>query len=208
MKSFAELEKNNGQYAYEQITEMVGVSQSRGQYLPGRIYSLAIQSPFANLREEEVALLNNGRQYYDINPVGLNLYTENFKEVTVFLNFRVIPPNVLAKLLEGYYYFSSRNGMQKLFKEGKLIDLKERSLLDQPFYFIPPSILTKLLGLANLNYAINKYNNDQIISAKLIDWDHFGMLVNPKVSTRGLYPDPINIASIYEDFVQNSINQI
>lgn len=206
MKSFADLEKNNGRFSLTEVA-MDGIPQNRGQYLPGRIYSLQIQSPVANLNEDAVMELNNGRAYYDLNPIGLNLFTENFKEVSVFINFKVIPPNILSKLLEGYYYFASKNGMTNLYREGKLIDLKERSLLDQRFYMVPPSLLVQIMGLASLNYAINKYNNDQIIGARLIDWDKFGMLVNPKVSTIGLYPEPINIASVYEDFVQNSINQ-
>lgn len=208
MKSFAELEKNNGRFSYEELASELGIAQTRGQYLPGRIYSLNIQSPAANLDEETVNLLTNGKGYYDLNPIGLSLFTDNFKEITVFLNFRVIPPNILSKILEGYYYFAGKNGLANLFKDGKLIDIKERSLMDQRFYFIPPSIIVQLLGLASLNYAINKYNNDQIISARLIDWDQLGMLVNPKVSARGIFPEPANIARVYEDFVQNSINQI
>ena len=207
MKSFADLEKNNGRFSYSEIAAS-GIPQTRGQYLPGRIYSLKIQSPIPNLNEETVPLINGGRQYYDLNPVGLNLFTENFKEVSVFINFKVIPPNILSKLLEGFYYFASKNGLQNLYRDGKLIDLKERSLIDQRFYLMPPSILVQILGLQSLSYAINKYNNDQIIEATLIDWDQFGMLVNPKVSTTGLFPEPFNIATVYEDFVQNSINQI
>lgn len=207
MKSFADLEKNNGRFSFSEIAAN-GIPQTRGQYLPGRIYSLKIQSPVANLNEEAVMTLNNGRRYYDLNPVGLSLFTENFKEISVFINFKVIPSNILNKILEGYYYFASKNGMANLFREGKLIDIKERSLLDQRFYLVPPALLTQIMGLASLNYAINKYNNDQIIEARLIDWDQFGMLVNPRISTLGLYPEPINIASVYEDFVENSINQI
>lgn len=209
MKSFADLEKNNGRVSFDELfaDPKIGISQNRGQYLPGRIYSLQIRSPAANLNEEKVMELNNGRKYYDLNPVGLSLFTENFKEVSVFINFKVIPPNILAKLLEGYYYFASKNGMANLYREGKLIDIKERTLLDQRFYFTPASILVQLVGLASLNYAINKYNNDQIIEAKMIDWDKFGMLVNPKASISGLHPQPINIDSVYEDFIKNSINK-
>jgi hypothetical protein len=208
LKSFAELEKNNGRFTYEQLSEKVGIPQNRNQYLPGRIYHLAIQSQFANLTEDVVNTITGGKGYYDLNPIGICLFTENFKETTVFLNFKAVPPTVLSKLLEAYYYFSSKNGLQKLFKDGKLIDPKERVLLDQPFYFIPPSILVEMLGLESLSYAINKYDNDQIVSARLIDWDQFGMLVNPITSTRGLYPEPVNIAKVYEDFIQNSLKQI
>jgi hypothetical protein len=73
---------------------------------------------------------------------------------------------------------------------------------------MPPSILVQMLGLKGLSYAINKYNNDQITGIKLIDWDKFGMLVNPKVSITGLHPEPFNIVEVYNDFLENSINQI
>ena len=208
MKSFADLEKNNGRYSYNEVTATLGIPQTRGQYLPGRIYSLQIQSPVADLTQESIAQLNGGRRYYDLNPIGLSLFTENFKEISVIINFKVIPPNILSKLLEGYYYFASKNGMANLYRGGKLVDLKERGLMDQRFYFVPASLLVQLMGLASLNYAINKYNNDQIIAAKLIDWDQFGMLTNPKISNLGLHPEPVNMASVYEDFVENSINQV
>jgi hypothetical protein len=58
-----------------------------------------------------------------------------------------------------------------------------------------------------LTYIVNKYNIDDIISAKLIDWDNFGQLINPRISTYGFFPDPINMAEVFEDFLTNSIQQ-
>jgi hypothetical protein len=46
---------------------------------------------------------------------------------------------------------------------------------------------------------------DQILDAKLIDWDNFGMLVNPSLTTDGLYPDPINLVKVYEEFLTNTL---
>ena len=207
MKNFNELEKNNGQYSFSEVSEKLGLVQTRDKYIPGRFYSLKIKSPVPDLTDEIVPLLNFGRPYYDLNPIGLSLFNENFKKVTVFLNLKVIPPNILSKLLEAYYYFSKQNGLSNLFQNGKLIDLNERRLLDQKFYFLPSTILSQVLGLKNINYAINKYNNDSILEAKLIDWDNYGMLVNPRLSTNGLFPNPINMSNIFEDFIQNSVKQ-
>jgi hypothetical protein len=65
--------------------------------------------------------------------------------------------------------------------------------------------LSQIVGADNLNYAINKYRIDEIAEARLIDWDQFGMLVNPKISTRGIFPDPINMERVFTDFIENSI---
>jgi hypothetical protein len=46
---------------------------------------------------------------------------------------------------------------------------------------------------------------DQVLEARLIDWDNFGMLVNPTLSVDGLYPDPINLAKVFEDFLTNTL---
>jgi hypothetical protein len=122
------------------------------------------------------------------------------------LNLKVIPAVVCNKLLEAYWRFSMLNGLANLFdKEHKLIPLEMRRLIDQRFYLITPTALSTILGVDNLNYAINKYDMDYVLDAKLIDWDKFGMLVNPQFSTDGLYPDPINIMAVFEDFLTKSI---
>ena len=72
---------------------------------------------------------------------------------------------------------------------------------------ITPSLISELSGADNLYYAINKYSMDDISSARLIDWNQFGMLVNPRLSDRGLLPSPINLAKVYEDFLTNSLNR-
>ena len=48
---------------------------------------------------------------------------------------------------------------------------------------------------------------DDILSARLIDWDRFGMLVNPVLSERGLLPENVGLARVYEDFLTNSLNR-
>jgi hypothetical protein len=85
--------------------------------------------------------------------------------------------------------------------------LDERQIIDQRFYMITPSLLSEIAGADNLYYAINKYSMDDIVSARLIDWDRFGMLINPRLSDRGLLPSPINLATVYEDFLTNSLNR-
>ena len=205
MKKFEEINKNNGQYSFEQVSREFGILQNRNQIRPGRFYSLKTVSPVPNLTESVVQSLSFGKDYYDLSPVGLLLFHEKWSDVPIILNLRVIPPTVCAKLLEAYYYISSQNGLDTLFKEGKLISLEERQLIDKKFYLITTTILSQLIGLNNLNYAINKYNVDDIAEARLIDWDNFGMLVQPKQSVIGIFPDPLNLVRVFEKFISNSI---
>ena len=205
MKKFEEINKNNGQYSFEQVSREFGILQNRNQIRPGRFYSLKTVSPVPNLTESVVQSLSFGKDYYDLSPVGLLLFHEKWSDVPIILNLRVIPPTVCAKLLEAYYYISSQNGLDTLFKEGQLISLEERQLIDKKFYLITTTILSQLIGLNNLNYAINKYNVDDIAEARLIDWDNFGMLVQPKQSVIGIFPDPLNLVRVFEKFISNSI---
>jgi hypothetical protein len=205
LKRFEDIEKNNGQYTLEQVSENVGIIQNRAQFIPGRFYSFKIASQVPNLNEQNVPFLNDGKPYLDLRPCGLALFHENWKETALILNLKVIPTPVCAKLMEAYYAFSSQNGMPSLFKEGELIDLTERRLLDKKFYFVTTTILSQIIGVSNLNYSINKYNIDTIAEARLIDWDNFGMLVRPRVSQVGLFPNTLSIVEIFEQFITNSI---
>jgi hypothetical protein len=89
--------------------------------------------------------------------------------------------------------------------DGNLRPIEERRLIDQRFYLITPSALSNIVGVNNLNYAINNYSMDQVREARLIDWDNFGKLVNPALTVDGLYPDPIDLARVYEDFLTNTL---
>ena len=122
------------------------------------------------------------------------------------LNLKVIPPIAISKILEAYWKFSQLNGLNNLFnKNGNLLSINERRLIDQRFYLITPSILSSILGVNNLNYAINNYNMDLILEAKMIDWDQFGMMINPIATNKGLFPNPINLTKVYEDFLTNTL---
>lgn len=205
MKNFSDIIANNSNSSLIQVVESVGIPQTRDQILPGRMYGFKVMSPVNNLNERTVAELNNGRVYYDLNPVGLTLFHQRFKEFSLILNLKVIPPAASAKLLEWYYAFSQKNGLANYYEKGQLIPLDKRRLLDQPFQLITPTDLSILAGVDNLNYAINKYNMDYVAEARLIDWNNFGELIRPKPTTHGLFPDPVNLGKIYEDFITNTI---
>lgn len=207
MKRFEEISKNNGSRTLLEVAQEFGIPQNRAQFIPGRIYSLKIVSQVPDITPEIVPILSEGKLYFDLNPVGLVLFHENWKETAIILNLKVLPPAVNVKLLESYYRFASINGLTQVFdKEGNLLPLDSRRLLDLRFYMVPPTLLSTISGLSSINYAINKYNIDQIAESRIIDWDQFGMLVNPKLTTFGLFPDPINLEAVFEDFIQNSIS--
>lgn len=205
MKKFEEIEKNNGQFDLTQVAETFGVIQRRDQFIPGRFYSLNIVSNVPNLTEEIVPQLASGKPYYDLRPCGLVLFHDNWKETTLILNLRTMPIPVSAKLLEAYYEFSAKNGFQNLYRDGKLMPLTERKLIDQRFYLVNTTILSQTIGFSNLNYSINKYNIDDIAEARLIDWDNFGMMVRPRFSQVGLFPDNLSMERVFEEFIANSI---
>jgi len=203
--NFKDISKNNGSLPLNVVAQQFGILQTRGQVIPGRFYSLKtfVQTPDITA---EFVQLHNKRNYIDLNPVGLLLFHDNWKETALVLNLKVMPPRASAKILEAYWKFSNLNGLGNLFnKDGQLLPLEERRLIDNRFYLITPTALSTILGVNNLNYAINKYNMDQVLEARLIDWDNFGMLVNPALTLDGLYPDPINLAKVYEDFLTNTL---
>ncbi len=205
MINFKDISKNNGSLPLNVVAQQFGILQNRGQVIPGRFYSLKtfVQTPDITA---EFVQLHNKRNYIDLNPVGLLLFHDNWKETALVLNLKVMPPRASAKILEAYWKFSNLNGLGNLFnKDGQLLPLEERRLIDNRFYLITPTALSTILGVNNLNYAINKYNMDQVLEARLIDWDNFGMLVNPALTIDGLYPDPINLAKVYEDFLTNTL---
>lgn len=202
---FNKLEKNNGSLPLHAVAEQYGIIQNRSQVIPGRFYSFNIVADVPSITEDYV-YRKTGKHYLDLNPTGLLLFHDNWKEVALFLNLKIIPPAAQTKIMEAYWNFSKLNGLSNLFdKDNKIISLNDRRLIDQRFYLITPKALSAVVGVNNLNYAINNYNMDKVSSARLIDWDNFGMLVNPKISTHGLYPDPINLGIVYENFLTNTL---
>lgn len=208
MKTFDEIEKNNGQLSLLQVAEEHGTPQPRNAILPGRFYALKIISPTPSLGESQVKIISEGKPYYDVMPVGLSLYYENWNStgVVLMLNLRVMPTSASSFLLESYYRkFASIFGLQNLFKEGELIPLEERNKpgANQAFYFTPAFFN----GLGkDLNFVINKYKIDQIAEAKLIDWDKFGWMVKPKFSGTGLFPENLNIVEVFETVNEKLLN--
>lgn len=204
MKTFNQIEKNDGKYTLYDASSQFGIKQSRQQVVPGRFYSFKMISPVPVLNEEAVAGLTRGRRYYDMMPTGLLLYHDNWQQTMLMLNLKVIPAKIAAKLLEAYYELATRNDLPTLYEDGQLRPIEQRRLLDKRFYLFPPSLLAQAIGATNLDYAINKYSIEDVFEARLIDFDQFGLLVRPKFSTLGLFPETLNMELVFEEFIEKS----
>lgn len=204
MKPFAQIEKNNGQLSLFEVGRQYGKPQSKSQIIPGRFYLFKIQSPVPALTETLVPQISGGREYYDLSPVGLLLFHENWQQTALVLNLKIMPAPISAKLLEAYYFLSQQNGLASIYEGEQLLPLEQRRLLDKRFYLFPPGLLAQAIGANNLNYAINKYKMEDVLQASLIDFDQFGKLVAPRFSPIGLFPETLNVESVFENFIQKS----
>lgn len=204
MKTFDKIEKNDGRYTLYDVSFQFGIRQEKQQVIPGRFYSFKTVSPVPSLNENTVPELTRGRRYYDLMPTGLLLYHDKWQQTLLMLNLKVIPAQIAAKLLEAYYAISTQNGLGDLFRENKLLPIEQRRLLDKRFYLFPPSLLAQLIGASSLDYAINKYKIEDVVEARLIDFDQFGLLVRPKFSTLGLFPETLNMEQVFEEFIEKS----
>lgn len=204
MKTFSQIKKNDGSLSLTAVGQEVGIPQPKLQIIPGRFYSLTMISPAVALTEQTVPTLTRGRRYYDMMPTGLLLYHDNWQQTMLMLNLKVIPAKIASKLLEAYYELASRNGLPTLFEDGNLLPIEQRRLLDKRFYLFPPSLLAQSIGATNLDYAINKYKIEDVVEARLIDFDQFGLLVRPKFSPLGLFPEMLNMELVFEEFIEKS----
>lgn len=208
LKKFSELEKNNGSSTLDQVADSVGKVIPSDHIIPGRFYSFEVMTPLAYLDGSSLPSLAGNKPYYNLNPVGFVFFHQHWLDnrKIVMLDLKVIPPIVVAKLLEAYYHLCSQYGMDRLYDNaGVLKPLTERRSLDLPFYRITPTQMCEMLpGLNSLNYAINTYKIQDVARARLIDWDQYGSMIQPKVSTRGMYPDPIDMEEVFNGFIQNA----
>ena len=95
MIDFKDIPKNNGTLPLNIVAKEHGILQNRGQVIPGRFYSFKTMVQVPAITEEFV-YQHNKRNYLDLNPVGLLLFHENWKETSLILNLKVMPPRAAA----------------------------------------------------------------------------------------------------------------
>jgi len=193
VKTFEQIPKNDGQLNLLQVAKQFGIVQETNFPIPGRFYSLVVESPAVVLEESQVLFHSEGKPYYDLAPCGLVLYQPNWEKAdfALILNLRMMSPTASAAILGFYHKFAAKHGLQNLYRDGELLALKERMKPENnhPFYFTP-AFFTLLDR--DLNFVINKYKINQIKETRLIDWDNFGMLVRPNFSRAGIFPENID----------------
>lgn len=209
MIKFEDLITNRSERSFTEISNLYGLSIPRNQIIPGYFYSFKIIPDF-NLNENLIPKyheewLNNpttfitDKQYYDLNPIGLLFFNDNFDKIAIILNLKILPPLYRIKLL-ATYYFLTKKFIHSLYKDSKLIPYNERGNLNIPFYSITQSILKEVSEI-NFNYAINKYRMEIIQEVKLIDWDNFGELPLAKIDDSNiLFANTYNLLDIFNIF--------
>ena len=219
MKKFEDILSNKAERTFSQVFGEFGIPKSRNEILPGHFYSFSIDIPNINeswiprnkeeYKETPDAFITE-KQYFDLNPCGLMLYHEKWREFAIMVDLKAINPPHRLKMLAAYYKLATPV-IEKLYFEqtsgGKitesLLPFQERGSRNAPFYGITQDLIQRVTGL-NLNYSINKYNLEAVSNAKFLDWDRFGELPYARIEERGMIyaPNIGNIADIFSIFEQ------
>lgn len=211
MSKFEDIITNKRERTFSQVFFEFGESIPITSILPGHFYSFS-NSPQMNITEDFIPVDSSEfskypekyiteKQYIDLNPIGLVLYHENWRQRVLIVNLKVIPPIFRAKLLAAYYFIAEKF-ITNLYLGEKLIPFNERGTLNLPFYGISQSVLQQVSGL-NLNYSINKYRIEELNNARFLDWDQFGELPFANIEDRGLlFARNFNLVDIFEIFEQ------
>lgn len=210
-----DISTNRFERNFNQIIEESGIRIPRNEIFPGNYYSFEIESTnfnpdrIPNTKEEYDYMVEKGyptvnRQYVDLNPFGPVFYHENWNNVVLQLNLKVLPPklrsavvmshvNITESDLDRINAFNDDETMKpyEMFKEGLRICA------------VKPSILESLLGEIKLGYAINAYKKERINNPRLLEWDKIGEIPQASIDSRGVFVSRnlINIGGLFEQFL-------
>jgi hypothetical protein len=187
---------NKGERNYTQSFIEYGEDITRSDILPGHYYSIDISVPNFNsnwIPESEEAWQDSpdsyitSKEYYDLSPVGPVFYHDNWKNVALVLNLKVIPPRFRPKIIQTHLSLieDSLNRINWGNSEVPTIDLYERRKMNLSLYRVTPKMIQDLTGL-KLNWAISGYKLDKVSRAKIMDWDNIGELPYSNMDVRGL----------------------
>lgn len=208
---------NNRERNFSQSIEEYGVMVGRNDILPGHYYSFDVPIPNFNENwiprskdewEENPSAYITNRNYYDMNPVGLVFFHDNWKNVALMLNLKVIDPRRRSNIIMTHLNMIEDN-LDRLYvfdKDEETIPFKDRRGMNLPLFRIAPSHLETRTGM-KLGYAISGYKLDKISRARLLDWDHIGELPMANIDQRGLAMSPgaYDITSLFTAFENNNI---
>jgi len=207
--NFDDIITNKGERTFGQVAAISGIRVQTPEMRPGHFYSF--EAVYSNLNEYKIPRdkeewskhpenFVTEKQYVDVNPCGILLYHDNWKQHALVLDLKILPPVIRLKVLKGFYIITEKY-LDKLYKDGKLLPFKDREKLILPFYGITVSMLQEVTR-TKLNYSINKYNMEDIRNVQFIDWNVFGELPFANVDDRGVFlaPNYITIDDVFEQF--------
>lgn len=200
MIKIEDISTNKGERNYTQSFNEYGIDVSRSDILPGHYYSLDIMIPNFNRnwipanedawKESPESYITN-REYYDMSPVGPIFYHDNWKNVALILNLKVVHPKFRPMIMQSHLSLieESLNKINWNDSESPIVDLYERRKMNLPLYRVTPSMIQDLTGL-KLGWAVSGYNLNKITRAKVMDWNNIGELPYSNIDTRGLMTSP------------------
>lgn len=203
---------NNGDRDFSQILQENGSQVPSNQIFPGSYYSFELPIPNFNPRwvpnSEEDYSKNpdayiTSKQYYDLNPFGPVFIHENWKNVALQLNLKVLPPVIRAKVVMAHINIIKED-LEKIgcfTKEPEKISPGEMVKMGLKMFMVKPSNLEALTGV-KLGYAINAYKIEKINKPKILEWYKIGEVPTARIDTRGLViaSDLVNVAGLFEQF--------
>jgi hypothetical protein len=208
-----DISTNKRERNFSQSFHEFGVDVSRKDILPGHYYQFTVSVPNFNpewipqngdeYKDNPDAYITN-REYYDLNPVGLVFWHNEWNNTALMLNIKVIPPSYRAAVIVAHMNLIEKS-LERInalpWIKDRTIDFYERRKMNSPLLRVTPSILQELTGF-KLEYAISGYKLDKITSAKLLDWDNIGELPLANIDERGLAISPglLGINSIFDNF--------
>lgn len=208
---------NNRERNFSQSIEKYGVMVGRNDILPGHYYSFEV--PIPNFNEnwiprskdewtENPSAYITDRNYYDMNPVGPIFFHDNWMNVALILNLKVIDPRRRVNIIMTHLNMIEEdlNRLHVFDKDSDIIPFKDRKGMNIPLFKITPSHLEIRTGM-KLGYAISGYKLNNISRANLLDWDKIGELPMANIDQRGLAMSPgtLDITSLFTSFENNNI---
>lgn len=209
---------NKGERNFSQIMDEHGSQVSKDQIFPGSYYSFEIPIPNFNPNwvpnsDEEYsknpdAFITN-KQYYDLNPFGPVFAHENWQNVVLHLNLKILPPEIRSKVVMAHVNLI-KDDLEKIdfFSKDpkKLTPLEMIKMGGLRMFLVKPSNLEALTGV-KLGYAINAYRIEKINKPKILEWYKIGEIPAARIDTRGLAiaSELVNVAGLFEQFERKQL---
>jgi hypothetical protein len=208
---------NNGDRNFSQVLQENGSLIPGNQIFPGSYYSFELPIPNFNSAwvpnsDEDYAknpeAYITSKQYYDLTPFGPVFIHENWKNVALQLNLKVLPPAIRAKVVLAHINLIKED-LEKIdffSKEPKKISPVDMVKMGLRMFMVKPSNLEVLTGV-KLGYAINAYKIEKINKPKILEWYKIGEIPTARIDTRGLVvaSDLVNVAGLFEQFERKQL---